>query len=426
MQAVATQPPETTASGSLFCSVYDHMGRRFQKVVGSATNTFVYDGWNLIQETSASATNRYTWGLDLSGSLQGAGGVGGLLAVTTADGTYLPAFDGNGNVGQYIDATNGTVVAHREYSPFGETITSTGSKKDDFAHWFSTKYLDPETGLSYYGYRYYDAEKGRWTSTDPIEESDSVNLYLFCRNSLDSDLLGLARVRLPQCQTCEEDPCNVCGKNITRLLARTRNETVSQFRLLRRRKKVQICRALVNIFNRSGRASTWDIRELAHRKRFFVSKTCGTAQCGLCTMQEGRHTAVLGTVTVGDKCYEPGEVNYLLWGLINKECYSVRGRPTIVIPVVPPFPPVVIPGRHTLLHASSLVIGYRIRERGGTNIPGRLAWTRAGYNGSMPGYRDSRIENCTSCEQEEYLGPFSVHLGQPGSGNTFDISVSVP
>jgi hypothetical protein len=42
--------------------------------------------------------------------------------------------------------------------------------------------LDSETGLYYYGYRYYDPVTGRWPCRDPIEESGGVNLYGFVNN----------------------------------------------------------------------------------------------------------------------------------------------------------------------------------------------------------------------------------------------------
>ncbi|MBA4389204.1 MAG: hypothetical protein C0404_14620 [Verrucomicrobia bacterium] len=42
---------------------------------------------------------------------------------------------------------------------------------------FSSKYLDPETGFYYYGYRYYDPVTGRFISNDPIEEEGGDNLY---------------------------------------------------------------------------------------------------------------------------------------------------------------------------------------------------------------------------------------------------------
>jgi len=180
---------------------YDYMSRRVSKTVSqwnsssnayqvSSFNQFVYDGWNLIQElrftASSRQTNSYTWGLDLSGTLQGAGGIGGLVSVTrsTSSGTatYFPCYDGNGNITDYVD-TNGVVVAHREYDAFGNTIVATGPMVNDFSFWFSTKYLDQETGLYYYGYRYYSPGMGRWLSRDPIGEEGGINLFYFTGNN---------------------------------------------------------------------------------------------------------------------------------------------------------------------------------------------------------------------------------------------------
>lgn len=160
---------QATNSSTVVSFKYDYMGRRFEKVVDGVTNSFVYDGWNLVQETSGTNVTRYVWGLDLSGSMQGAGGIGGLLCVIENGTPYYPCFDANGNITEYVDE-NGTVVAHYEYSSFGKIIASSGSKKDDFHFRFSTKYYDAETGLYYYGYRYYSPEIGRWPSRDPIGE----------------------------------------------------------------------------------------------------------------------------------------------------------------------------------------------------------------------------------------------------------------
>src|SRR5262249_24045580 len=87
---------------------YDAFGRRISKVTsprGSAaiTRRFVYDGWNLIAELDQNNTlvRSYLWGTDLSGTPQGAGGVGGLLAIRNVSPTLTDnfvAFDGNGNV----------------------------------------------------------------------------------------------------------------------------------------------------------------------------------------------------------------------------------------------------------------------------------------------------------------------------------------
>ena len=49
---------------------------------------------------------------------------------------------------------------------------------------FSAKYTEVETGLLYYGYRYYQPSTGRWLSRDPMSEQGALNLYLAMRNDL--------------------------------------------------------------------------------------------------------------------------------------------------------------------------------------------------------------------------------------------------
>ena len=48
---------------------------------------------------------------------------------------------------------------------------------------FSTKYLDQETGMGYWGYRYYHPGLGRWINHDPIGEGGGIHLYAFLRNA---------------------------------------------------------------------------------------------------------------------------------------------------------------------------------------------------------------------------------------------------
>jgi RHS repeat-associated protein len=191
---------------------YDYQSRRIAKKVylwsgsgysptPSVSLKFVYDGWNLIAILTSefSLQTSFSWGLDINGSDQGAGGVGGLLAATLiGQGTHFIAYDGNGNVMALVSASGGTVTAQYEYSPFGEVLSATGSAAGANPMRFSTKYQDSETGLYYYGYRYYNPSTGRWLSRDPIEELGSrllqvttespreqerVNLYGFCLNN---------------------------------------------------------------------------------------------------------------------------------------------------------------------------------------------------------------------------------------------------
>ena len=97
--------------------------------------------------------------------------------------SYMHFYDNNGNISRYCDA-QGNVVASYTYDAFGKTISATGPLAHLFRHRFSTKYFDPETGLYYYGYRFYSTELMRWLNRDPIEEQGGANLYAFCGNNV--------------------------------------------------------------------------------------------------------------------------------------------------------------------------------------------------------------------------------------------------
>lgn len=190
---------------------YDSQWRRYSKEVfewddgtssfiPQTSTLFLYDGWNLVAEYEVDGGTRnllrsYLWGLDESGTWQGAGGVGGLLAVFEAgtSSSYLPAYDGNGNIHGYVDAASSEWVARFERGPFGEARGDIGPLAEAMRFRFSTKYEDAETGLLYYGYRYLNVETGRWLSRNPIEEAGGVNLYGFVGNNGVNfwDFLGL-------------------------------------------------------------------------------------------------------------------------------------------------------------------------------------------------------------------------------------------
>ena len=128
----------------------------------------------------------YHWGKDLSGTIGGAGGVGGLLYLKRNGAIYVPWYDAYGNVMGYWDA-QGNVVAEYTYDAFGNLIASSGPMANVFSLRYSTKYFDPETGLYYYGYRFYSPALKRWLTEDPIGEEGGENLYAICENNILSD-----------------------------------------------------------------------------------------------------------------------------------------------------------------------------------------------------------------------------------------------
>jgi RHS repeat-associated protein len=166
---------------------------------------FLYDGWNLVAELNATnntVVRSHVWGLDLSGSLQGAGGVGGLLwlrdtsTFNNQPSTHFASYDGNGNVTMLVNAADGTETARYEYGPFGELLRATGPMARANPFRFSTKYQDDETDLLMYALRPYSPPTGRFLCKDPIGEHGGRNLYGFVGNDpLDRfDPLGLMSV----------------------------------------------------------------------------------------------------------------------------------------------------------------------------------------------------------------------------------------
>ena len=205
---------------------YDHQFRRVGKITDGTTRSFVYDGWNMIQESQYSSipsfhssTNSYVWGLDLSETLQGVGGVGGLLSIVQDGEVSYPSFDANGNVTECTD-TSGTVIAHYEFSPFGETVVQSGTRANTFGFRYSTKYREEESGFYYYGLRYFVPEIGRWLNRDPIGNFlAGVNEYPFVANNPcnQNDILGLIT---PE-EKCTKTVADAYGKDpqIRQLLA---------------------------------------------------------------------------------------------------------------------------------------------------------------------------------------------------------------
>ena len=163
---------------------------------GIQTNRYLYDGWQCIAEFNGSGATRRThvWGLDLSESRRGAGGLGGLLWLNTAtNGSHVAAYDGNGSVLGLI-GTSGQVTAQYEYGPFGELLRMSGDALAADNPWrWGTKRVDPTTDLVHYEYRVYSPRLGRWLSRDPIGEAGGRNLYGFAGNDPvnSQDVLGL-------------------------------------------------------------------------------------------------------------------------------------------------------------------------------------------------------------------------------------------
>jgi RHS repeat-associated protein len=160
--------------------------------VQSAQGRYVYSGNLVIQERASDNTPRitYTRGLDLSGSLEGAGGIGGLLARTdnllpSSGSPWTHTFYHSDRMGNVTAMVNGAqkIVARYLYDPFGNTISKSGPLADANLYRYASKESHPLSGLIYFGRRFYHPNLQRWLNRDPIGEGGGVNLYRYGRNS---------------------------------------------------------------------------------------------------------------------------------------------------------------------------------------------------------------------------------------------------
>ncbi len=163
-----------TATGATVMYGYDGQGRRVSKTAAGLTTYYVYDtGDGLLAE------------------------YGGPSNVTVA-GTVYQTEDHLGRTRAVTDAA-GNIVSRSDYPPFGETIagTATFNRNQIIGYGsaagtslaFTEHVEDTESGLDYFGARYFSGAHGRFTSPDaPFADQhpgdpQSWNMYPYVRNN---------------------------------------------------------------------------------------------------------------------------------------------------------------------------------------------------------------------------------------------------
>lgn len=122
------------------------------------------------------------------------------IAIEIEKETYVPLCDLQGNIACLIDPQRRKTIESYRFSAFGEEeivnargrVISNSSVDNPWR--YRGKRIDSETGLIYFGKRYYDPEVGRWISPDPAGSIDGPNLYAYARNNPVTyvDYFGLA------------------------------------------------------------------------------------------------------------------------------------------------------------------------------------------------------------------------------------------
>ncbi len=84
----------------------------------------------------------------------------------------------------YITNLDGEVVQHVEYVPFGEVFLEERNNTWNTPFLFNGKELDEETGLYYYGARYYNPRISLWYGVDPLaERTSNFSPYAYTYNN---------------------------------------------------------------------------------------------------------------------------------------------------------------------------------------------------------------------------------------------------
>lgn len=238
-----TGTTNSTGNGVRLEFVYDGLSRRIEKKAYQNTSAaparvlnnrelYACEGWNMVvsarRNNNGSVVKRigtYVWGPDIASrplgasSWQACGGVGGLLmtldgvnaAVTytglpappadPADDHFFVCQDRLGNITGLLKAAlyQYTLDSVIDYDPFGRELRASGRGADLVPFHYSSKFTDAESGLVYYGYRYYDPRNGRWLNRDPLGEDGGLNLALMTGNNPlnHTDVLGMQVLLAP-------------------------------------------------------------------------------------------------------------------------------------------------------------------------------------------------------------------------------------
>lgn len=177
---------------------YDADNRRVEKIVHSPKGKlkvhYLFDGNNEMgcYDEKGKLLEFRALGLGMGAE------IGAAVAFEIKGTPYAPLYDHQGNVTALV-TSSGQLAEMYRYSAFGEEqiFNDRGKRleKSEVGNFwrFSSKRVDQETGLSFFGRRYYTPTLGRWLTQDPIGYAGGLNFYAYVSNSplTKIDLYGL-------------------------------------------------------------------------------------------------------------------------------------------------------------------------------------------------------------------------------------------
>ena len=154
---------------------WDYNNRLISSIAGDATYNYYYDNeGNRVKKVQGANTTIYVskyYEIDPSGKITKHiyGGDDRVALIETVSGIKTTYYVHKDHLGgsSIITDSSGNQVELIDYHPYGTTRLDQKSGSFENTHKFTGKELDSETGLYYYGQRYYDPEIGRFVSEDP-------------------------------------------------------------------------------------------------------------------------------------------------------------------------------------------------------------------------------------------------------------------
>jgi RHS repeat-associated protein len=147
---------------------YDTFGRRVSQTVNGRTIHYLYQGEDEIGAYEDG--NLIEWRV--------LGERSRAVGIELPKGFCVPLYDLCNNVAGLLDGS-GKLIEQYDYNAFAEERAL-----DTQNPWrYAGKRTDPETGLVYFGKRYYSPVLGRWITADPLGFADGPNLYAYVHNN---------------------------------------------------------------------------------------------------------------------------------------------------------------------------------------------------------------------------------------------------